>query len=183
MKFEQTDFIRRFNEGEVFAYPTEAVYGLGCDPRNQSAMDKILELKRRPVEKGVILIAGELSQIKDFVDMSQIPEKHMAFITSAWPGPNTFLVPHSGKTPEWISGGSDLVAVRVTTHPLVKAMCSAVNSPLVSTSANLGGEPPARTDEDVRAYFGQRVCLLDGELGSQKNPSSIYNALTMEKLR
>lgn len=183
MEFKKTKFVQDFAAGKVFAYPTEAVYGLGCDPLNETAMEEILRLKHRPVEKGVILIAGGLSQLDGFVDFSQVPAEAKEAIFASWPGPHTWLIPVGPKTPDWICGGMELVAVRVTTHELVKSMCDTVDSPLVSTSANWGGHPPARSASEVLQYFGDDVILIDGALGDQQRPSSITNALTMQRIR
>ncbi|MEM0910116.1 MAG: Sua5/YciO/YrdC/YwlC family protein [Pseudomonadota bacterium] len=183
MKFDATQFKKDFEQGCVFAYPTEAVYGLGCDPINASAMDNILSLKQRPIEKGVILIAGDVKELSGFIEISLLSKEAMQRIEETWPGPFTWLVPKGPKTPNWISGGSDLVAVRITTHELVRDMCKSVSSPLVSTSANIGGMPPARTQQEVIDYFSSQVKLIDGQLGNQAKPSAIINAITMERIR
>ncbi len=183
MMFDESQFKIDFQMGCVFAYPTEAVFGVGCDPLNQAAMEKVLTIKHRPQEKGVILIAGDIEQLNGFVNFAALPESTIQRIHDTWPGPFTWLVPKGPKVKEWISGGSELVAVRVTDHALVINMCNAVSSPLVSTSANIGGMPPAKSANEVIDYFGRQVKLLDGELGSQSSPSTIINALTMERIR
>lgn len=183
MPLDHLQFKQDFEKGCVFAYPTEAVYGLGCDPLNQAAMNKILTLKQRPIEKGVILIAGKMEELTGFVDFSTLNNDVIERIQETWPGPFTWLVPKGPKTKDWVSGGSDLVAVRVTTHKLVQEMCSIIERPIVSTSANIGGMPPAKSANEVIGYFGSQVELIDGELGTQDRPSTIINAITMEKLR
>ncbi|MGQ8367034.1 Sua5/YciO/YrdC/YwlC family protein [Glaciecola sp. 1036] len=183
MHLDPTLFRRQFAAGDVFAYPTEAVFGLGCDPQNQAAMEKILDLKQRPVEKGVILIAGEIQQLNGYVDFEQLSTSNFDKIKATWPGPFTYLVPKGAKTPAWICGNNPLVAVRVTQHPLVRTLCQTVNSPLVSTSANPAGQTPATSKEMVKAYFGERVRLLEGDLGNQQKPSTIINAVTMDTIR
>lgn len=172
-----------FNNEQVVAYPTEAVYGLGCNPLSQKAMDEILRLKVRPVEKGVIIIAADVSQIMPFVDWDAIPLEHQQKIEASWPGPFTWLMPKSDKTPAWISGDSPLIAVRVTDHSLVIDMCNAVGSALVSTSANPAGLVPARSAIEVENYFQDQILIIDGPLGSQQKPSTITNSLTLERLR
>nr|WP_136250670.1 Sua5/YciO/YrdC/YwlC family protein [Ningiella ruwaisensis] len=183
MQFESTKFRQDFADGRVFAYPTEAVYGLGCDPLNEEAVNEILRLKQRPVEKGMILIAQSVEQILPFIEFDRLPVNTQQQIVDSWPGPVTWLIPKSVKTPYFISGDSDLVAVRVTTHKLVQQMCWSVASPLVSTSANPATEEPARSKEEVQAYFNTDVIIIDGELGEQKKPSTIINSLTMETIR
>jgi tRNA threonylcarbamoyl adenosine modification protein (Sua5/YciO/YrdC/YwlC family) len=177
------NFIDSFRKQECFAYPTEAVFGLGCDPQSETAMTKILELKSRPVEKGVILIAGSFEQLASYVNIDDLPLENKQKVLDSWPGPFTWLLPKSAKTPSWISGESDLVAVRVTDHPLVKSMCELVSSPLVSTSANPAGEEPARSAQEVKAYFTDELMIIDGNLGKQQTPSTIINGLTLQTLR
>jgi len=181
--FDVTLFKAAFEQGSVFAYPTEAVFGLGCNPLSEAGMNEILRLKIRPVEKGVILIAANFNQVLPYIDWQSIPEAHQQKIQHSWPGPFTWLMPKSERTPDWICGDSDLVAVRVTDHPIVTQMCLAVDSALVSTSANPAGLEPARTAEQIRNYFSDQVLLIEGALGSQAKPSTISNSLTLEKLR
>ena len=106
MNFDHHQFVTDFAAGSVFAYPTEAVFGLGCDPLNEQAMEKILTLKQRPVEKGVILIAGSVKQLDGYVDFSSISKEAFNEIKKSWPGPFTWLIPKSDKTPDWICAGS-----------------------------------------------------------------------------
>ncbi len=176
-------FEHAFHHHQCFAYPTEAVFGLGCDPLSETAMLEILRLKSRPVEKGVILIAANFAQLKPFVQVDKLPALSQQKAFDSWPGPFTWLMPKSRLTPDWVSGDSDLVAVRVTDHPLVKEMCERVNSPIVSTSANPASLDPARSCEQVRAYFGDDFLVIDGVLGEQQTPSTIINGLTLETLR
>jgi tRNA threonylcarbamoyl adenosine modification protein (Sua5/YciO/YrdC/YwlC family) len=183
MQFNSAQFQADYAAGKVFAYPTEAVFGLGCDPLNEAAVYEILSLKQRPVEKGMILIAQSLEQILPYVEFDKVSVETQQKIHASWPGPVTWLLPKSQKTPAFISGDSDVVAVRVTTHPLVREMCAAINGPLVSTSANPAAEEPARTAEQVRAYFQEQVVLIDGALGEQTSPSKIIHSKTLETIR
>lgn len=170
-------------DGQVFAYPTEAVFGLGCDPQNEDAVHKILSLKTRAVEKGMILIASDFIHIQKYVLFDELPLNTQQKIFASWPGPVTWLLPKSSYTPKWISGDSDMVAVRLSAHPLVQAICQHLQMPMVSTSANPAGQPPATSIEEVKAYFGNQLNLIEGELGSQRSPSKIFHSLTMETIR
>jgi len=169
--------------GEVFAYPTEAVFGLGCDPQNKKAVYTILSMKSRAVEKGMILIASDFAQIKPYVLFDKLPLSSKQTILASWPGPVTWLLPKSPHTPLWISGNSDMVAVRISAHPLVQEICNHIDKPIVSTSANPAGQPAALSEQQVRAYFGDQLHIVEGELGSQRSPSKIFNSLTMEAIR
>ena len=175
--------LHAFQQGEVFAYPTEAVFGLGCDPDNKEAVYRLLALKDRPVEKGLILIAKTYSQLLKYVDDSAIPLDKRTEIFSSWPGPVTWLLPKSTTCPEWITGGSDLVAVRVTDHEVVQDLCSRLCKPLVSTSCNVSGMEPARTSEQVLDQFADEVVLVGGKVGGQQNPSVIKHGITGQILR
>ena len=172
---------RIVREGGVIAYPTEAVWGLGCDPWNEMAVDRLLALKDRPVHKGLILVADNIRQF-DFL-LDDLPERWVDRLASTWPGPNTWLVPHQGLLPEWITGVHDTVALRVSDHPLVRELCSLVG-PIVSTSANPAGLPAARTRLKVEQYFrGQIDHVLGGNLGGRKNPSLIRDLATGKVVR
>lgn len=162
--------------GNVIAYPTEGVWGLGCDPANEDAVMRILEIKSRPIEKGMILIAGEAEQLSNFVDeLPEFPESEI---------PTTWLVAHGGLTPNWISGGSDKVAVRVSAHPAVQNICASTGSAVVSTSANPAGEEPALTMQEVEQYFGNLIDLIvPGDLGGQTGSSQIIDWETKEIIR
>jgi L-threonylcarbamoyladenylate synthase len=158
--------------GGVIAYPTEAIWGLGCDPFNEAAVDRLLRLKRRPREKGLILVAGEIEQFRWL--LRDLSAQQMARLSGTWPGPVTWLVPHHGRVPTWISGDHPTVALRVSAHMRVRELCLAVGGPLVSTSANIGGAAPARFAFQVRRYFGTGIdYLLPGPLGGADSPSMI----------
>lgn len=174
---------QHFAQGQLIAYPTEAVFGLGCDPDNDDAILKLLKLKNRPVEKGLILIASTYSQLLPYVKDADIPMDKRTEIFSSWPGPVTWLLPKSATLSSLVSGPSALVAVRVSNHPIVCAMCNELGKPIISTSANLTGEAPARTAQEIKHQFADSVFLVDGEVGGAKNPSTIKNGLSGEILR
>ena len=167
--------------GAVIAYPTEAVWGLGCDPWDEEAVYRLLMLKGRSVDKGLILVADNIRQF-DFL-FEDFPELWMDRMASTWPGPNTWLVPHRNQLPQWITGVHETVALRVSDHPLVRDLCAVVG-PLVSTSANPQGRPAARTRIRVEQYFrGQLDLILGGNLGGRKNPSVIRDLATGNVIR
>lgn len=172
---------REIRAGAVIAYPTEAVWGLGCDPWDEDAVYRLLAIKGRSVEKGVILVADNIRQF-DFL-FEDYPQDWLDKMSSTWPGPNTWLVPHRGLLPAWITGQHDSVAVRVSDHPLVRELCALVG-PLVSTSANPQGRPPARSRLRVEQYFrGQVDLVLGGALGGRKSPSVIRDLRSGEVVR
>lgn len=167
--------------GQVLAYPTEAVWGLGCDPYQQAAFEKILHLKQRPIEKGVILIAANVQQVEPF--LSALTATQRAQVLNSWPAAITWLLPLTDAVPPWICGQHDRVAVRVSAHPTVQALCLAFGGALVSTSANLAGQAEARTAEQVFDYFADAVPCVAGEVGTATRPSRICDAVTGQILR
>jgi L-threonylcarbamoyladenylate synthase len=173
---------RHFHDGGLIAYPTEAVYGLGCNPLNWHAVKRLLVLKQRPLEKGLILIAASFEQLRPYV---MVPgQETMKILNDSWPGPATWLLPATPDTPFWLTGRHRSLAVRVTDHPLAAALCNACRSPLVSTSANISGHPPATSPLDVRRQFGNSAAyILHGSLGSLTQPTPIRDALSGQLIR
>lgn len=167
----------------VIAYPTEAVFGVGCSPDSEAAVMRLLALKQRPVEKGLILIADNFEQLKPYIDDSALTDEQRQTVFAHWPGPVTFVFPARPNTPKWLTGRFNSLAVRVTDHPLVKALCQAYGKPVVSTSANLTGLPPCRTADEVYQQFGNDFPVLEGDTGGRANPSEIRDALTGELFR
>ena len=170
--------------GGVIAYPTEAVWGLGCDPFDEAAVLRLLALKRRAVDKGLILIAGALAQFDGLLDWDALPIERGEAVLTSWPGPHTWVVPATGRVPQWITGAHDAVAVRVSAHPGVVALCAAFGGPLVSTSANRAGAPPPKTLDDVDpALRAQLDGLVAGALGGLDRPTEIRDARSGRVLR
>lgn len=166
--------------GNVIAYPTEAVYGLGCDPLNEQAVLRLLALKQRPVEKGLILIAADFKQLEPFLDYDQ---QILDRVLPTWPGAVTWIIPVQSWVPKWLTGEHQSLAVRVTDHPLAKALCQHSQMPLVSTSANPSTKKPARNALQVQKYFAGQACIINGATGGNKNTSAIYDAKTGKCLR
>ena len=167
---------KTIQSGGVVAYPTEGVWGLGCDPSNQDAVSKILQLKGRAVEKGLILIAGRAEQLNAYVaDLPDFPDQIV---------PTTWLVEHGGLTPDWVSGYSSKVAVRISDHSLVKDICNSAATAIVSTSANPAGMPSAMTIDEVKNYFGDALdAIIPGELGGNTSASQIIDWETKNVIR
>jgi L-threonylcarbamoyladenylate synthase len=174
--------LRLLRRGGVIAYPTEAVYGLGCDPRNRAAVQRLLALKRRSWKKGLILIAADFSQLQPFI--RPLSAAVRARIMPTWPGPVTWLLPARSDVPRWLRGQSSKIAVRVTAHPPVVRLCRAFGGALVSTSANRSGQPPARQASEVRRQFGAELdYILPGATGGRLLPSAIRDGLSGEVAR
>lgn len=168
------------SKGKIIAYPTEAVYGLGCDPFNQHAVETLLALKQRSVEKGLIVLISDWSQLPSLIGV--IPENALARVRGTWPGPITWIFPKSPIIPEWVSGIYPSIAIRMTSHPIARELC--VAGPLISTSANISGHDPAVDLAGICSQFPFGIdALLSGPLGGLNKPSAIYDVLTGHQLR
>tara|TARA_B110000444_G_scaffold188141_2_gene177481 strand:- start:90 stop:644 length:555 start_codon:yes stop_codon:yes gene_type:complete len=174
---------QNLKQGNVIAYPTEAVWGLGCDPYNEAAVKKILRLKDRPVHKGLILIAGSIGQFEPL--LTELTEEQTDTLNASWPGHITWLVPDTKQLiPDWIKGSHQSVAIRVSAHPVVQELCSAFAGPIVSTSANEAGEEEIRSRLSLEDKFaGRLACIVDGELGEAAKPSEMRDLLSGKVLR
>ncbi|HEX5339524.1 MAG TPA: Sua5/YciO/YrdC/YwlC family protein [Gammaproteobacteria bacterium] len=168
--------------GGVVAYPTEAVYGLGCDPLAVSAIERILTIKSRDAGKGFILIASRIEQLLLF--LAPLDKALRSKLEASWPGPVTWIVPAAEGVPDWITGGRDTLAVRVTAHPVARTLCELTGMALISTSANPGGHPPARSAIQVRIRLGTQLdYIVPGHTGPQRSPTEIRDALSGKILR
>ncbi len=172
---------RTLHGGGVVAYPTEAVWGLGCLPFHQHAVQQILSLKHRPASKGLILVAARIQQL-EFI-LCDLTARQRQPLEDRWPGPWTFLVPHQDRLPACVTGEHSSVAVRVSAHPVVAALCDLAGGPIVSTSANPQGLPPARFGFQARRYFRTQVAYAPGRVDLSAKPSRICDLLTGEILR
>jgi len=169
--------VRAIHGGGVIAYPTEAVFGLGCDPLDAQAVMRLLALKGRPAKKGLILIASSLEQLQPY--LAPLTPALKRKLGATWPGPVTWLLPVRPETPWWLTGDHDTLAVRVTAHPLAAELCRAAGTPLVSTSANPAGHRPARDALAVQRMFGDGLnYILHGATSGQNRPSEIRDART-----
>lgn len=174
--------IKTLNRGGVIAYPTEAVYGLGCRADERAAVEKICALKRRPVEQGVIVLIGDLDQLGDWI--LPLSAQQRARLNETWPGPVTWLIPANNSCPVWLKGRHPSLAVRQSAHPLCRDLCQALDTPLVSTSANRSGQSPALSAAEAESMFGPEVDLIiDAPLGDSAKPSTIRDLLTGKQLR
>lgn len=167
--------------GGLVAYPTEAVFGLGCDPHNTQALRKLLALKQRPAHMGLIVISHSIETALDYIDSPS--EELIKKLHRSWPGPNTWIVPARGLN-DLITGGRDTVALRVSAHPVCRQLCEAFGDVLVSTSANISGKPPALNTLQLRRQFPRGVNhIISGALGDSSRPTQIIDARTDTVLR
>jgi len=174
--------VRKLESGGVIAYPTETVYGLGCDPFNAAAVLHLLDLKQRNISHGLILIAAGLGQLEPLL-LPLAPAVRRRLSRPSDP-PVTWAVPCLPDTPAWLTGRHAMLAVRITTHPLAAQLCECWGGPLVSSSANLHGKAPATSPLAVRrAFRGRLDYILHGNNHTGTMPSSVRDGLTGNILR
>lgn len=191
-------------EGKLLAYPTESVWGIGCDPFNQLAVEQLLKIKQRPIDKGMIVVTDSAARIEPLLEKLSV--EHRQIVLDSWRVlPNavaqqahTWLLPLfqslSVPIPSWITGAHTSVAVRVIAHPLVQQLCAQLMSPhnpygfIVSTSCNPSGQWPALSLAQAQAYFvesdvAESVAYLQGDTLGYQLPSQIHDALTGQIIR
>jgi len=174
--------VQHLRSGQVIAYPTEAVYGLGCDPANESAVRSLLLMKGRHESAGLVLIASGFSQLGRWI--APVDETLVERAMKTWPGPVTWLFPRADNVPDFVAGSHNTIAVRITAHEPSRALCEAFGSALISTSANHTTAEPARTVTQVREYFGSGLAgILAGELGGGEKPSEIRDLVSGNIIR
>ncbi|SNT71077.1 translation factor SUA5 [Psychrobacter sp. LV10R520-6] len=195
--------------GQLLTYPTESVWGIGCDPFSQLAVQQLLAIKQRPMDKGMIVVTDSAARIAPLLE-SLSAEQRQTVLDSWHISPNavaqqahTWLLPLSQSQssqslsvpiPSWITGAHDSVAVRVIAHPLIQQLCAqvvSVSNPygfIVSTSCNPSGQPPALSLAQAQGYFinsefAQQVAYLQGDTLGYELPSQIHDALTGQVIR
>lgn len=194
-------------QGQLLAYPTESVWGIGCDPFNQQAVMQLLTIKQRPIEKGMIVVTDSPSRLTALLEGLTAVERQTVLdswqadsINATAKQAHTWLLPISQNLPItiplWVTGAHDSVAVRVIDHPLIKQLCAqmvSVSNPygfIVSTSCNPSGQSPARSFNEAKTYFlddyislNESVGYLKGETLGYQLPSQIGDALTGQIIR
>lgn len=173
--------IRIINAGGVIAYPTEAVFGLGCHPQSADAARRICALKQRSLRAGFILVADAPDRLADWIAPTVEEVRRLAAESDR---PVSWVLTAGPLAGEWITGGRSTIAVRITEHPVAAALCRMAGVPLVSTSANRRRRVPARTALAVRRLFGNDVdIIVPGATGGRARPSEIRNGRTGAVLR
>ncbi len=168
--------------GGIIAYPTEAVFGLGCDPQNEAAIKKLLAIKKRNIEKGLILIAANIEQLAPYIQ--KLDEQTRQRILPTWPGPTTWLLPAKPDVSKLLRGEHTTIAVRVTNHPLAKKLCETWGNALISTSANMSNQPAVNSVEKAKIVFSDHVdYYLEGNVGNMASPTEIIDGQTGKIVR
>ena len=167
-------------QGGTLIYPTEAVYGLGCSPFNKTAVETVLSLKKRTINKGFILLIADWPQL--FPLIGSVTDKQLETVQKTWPGFITWVFPKAKSLPPWITGEKETIAIRMTAHTIARALCNEM--PIISTSVNLSGQPPIENTDKIATLFGNKIdALVQGKLGQDKQASAIYDVQTGLQLR
>ena len=167
--------------GGIIAYPTEAVYGLGCDPYNQDSVKKITQIKKRESNKSYILVASELNQLTNLININNLSEE----VLDSWPGHSTWLIKPKKNIPSWlIDNENGLIAIRISSHPEIVELCQFFKNPIISTSANISGNKVLKNHQDVERILGSYLdYLVLGNIGEYPEPSMIKDMKTGKVIR
>jgi L-threonylcarbamoyladenylate synthase len=166
--------IDALNAGELVVYPTETFYALGADPFSSAALERLFAVKGRDAARLVALIAADRDSA--FSLASEVPPAAARLADLFWPGPLTLILPARAGLPPRIAGPDRRFAVRVSPHPIARALTRALGRPITATSANLSGQPPARTLGEARAALGDKVkVFLEGGTLTATAPSTIVS--------
>ncbi|PSJ80343.1 L-threonylcarbamoyladenylate synthase [Neisseria iguanae] len=178
----QKKLTAHLKSGGIVAYPTESCYGLGCLPKHMQGLKRLTHLKKRPQNKGMIVIGSRLAQLQSLLKR---PSEHMqTLLQQTWPAPKTFLLLSEASILPLLRGkGRQKLAVRVPDHAGARRLCQVLNTPLVSTSCNCAGKRACKTEREVRRQFGHKVWIVCGLIGRQKMPSQIIDSETGKRLR
>lgn len=178
-----SDITEKLNQNQVVAYPTEAVFGLGCNPNSEQAVRCLLALKQRPEEKGLILVAHNRELLLPYIDTDRLGAKEWDLFEQPADKAITWVMPAKQSVPRYLKGQFDSIAVRLCRVDAVRYLCEATGFALTSTSANLTGLPPCRTAAEVLAQFGNDFPVLDMPTGGRTNPSEIRDIFTQQIFR
>ena len=175
--------IKALENNEVIAYPTEGVFGLGCDPDSATAIKTIDLLKNRPENKGYILLGNKIQDFDKYIDWSSIDNEKIKIIEESIDKHTTWLVHCRKLVNKKISGNTNKIAIRLTNHDVIKSICFKFKKPIVSTSANISSQTAALTHNKLKEYFGDKIKCVNGSLGNKRKPSIIIDLETNKKIR
>lgn len=167
--------------GGVFAFPTDTFYGLGVDPFNRKAVDRLFEIKGRDENKPLLLLISSKEQLETLV--KKITPAHSTLTQKFWPGPLTLLFEPSASIPHNVLAGSNRIGIRQPGNIMTRNLISALGQPITAPSANLSGETPSITAEQVHEALGNHLDLIiDGGTCQGGKPSTLVDAVKMPAL-
>ncbi len=173
-----SEAISILKNGGLIIYPTEGVYGLGCDALNEKSVKEVFKIKFRSHEKSFITICSDISQLDGLIHSDYMTDKKITkFDFTTW------IIPIDDSCPCWLSK-DDNIAVRISNHPVVKDLCNGLGKPLISTSANISNQEYENNLNHISKLFDKKVeCIVEGKLGGKNTPSKIIDIVTGSVLR
>lgn len=184
VQYKVQEAAQTLKDGGVIVCPTEGVYGLSAVVTNSAAITRVISMKKRALNKGLIVVAADVAMLEGIVNFSALSADSLRLLHEKWPGHATFIVPTHMQINPLLTGGRNTLAVRVTAFPLLQAVCREAGGPLISTSANISGSEPLQTLEELRATFASSVdYILDEPCQGLHKPSTIYDAISGAILR
>ncbi len=166
------DAIAALRAGELVVFPTETFYGIAADPFSPSALEKLFAIKGRDPQKPIALIAADARMA--FEVAREVPNIARRLASAFWPGPLTIVLPARDGFPPQLVGPDGGVGIRVSPHPIARALCEGLGRPITATSANRSGEEPATTIQAARESLGDKVkVFLDGGTSQASAPSTV----------
>ncbi len=174
-------FVHAVFRGAVFGYPTDTVWGFGCHPLIAGSVSRILQIKNRSPDKGLILLSSRIEYCLAYLG---VEADELESICLPGEQPTTWLVTASEFCPPWIHGIYPTVGIRITSHPLIQSICDGLQAPIVSTSANRSGKATARTSFQMRKQFGSEIdFIVNGFATGSHQPSEIKSLTSGTILR
>ncbi len=144
--------------GKIMIYPTETVYGIGCDAFNDTAVNRIFEIKKRPLSKSLIVLIEDIEMVKELV--VEIKPVAKELIMAFWPGPLTMIFKAKSGINKLLTGKTGTIALRQSPYPLLESIFEDFHHPIVSTSANISNEKPAASIQDIPTFITDKVDLI-----------------------
>tara|TARA_R110002110_G_scaffold65206_5_gene180088 strand:+ start:33441 stop:34064 length:624 start_codon:yes stop_codon:yes gene_type:complete len=176
--------VEAIRHGRVIVYPTESVYGFGCDPLQPEAIQKIVTLKQREPRKGFILIVSNFSQLEPYIDWEKVPREKWQTVEASWPGPVTWVLPAQSHINRLLLGPERTIAIRMSAHPVAQSLCEHMKGAIVSTSANFSAQAPLMQSIDILTHFSSDIAgVVAGDLGGDDKPSWVIDFASYKVLR
>ena len=170
------------NNGKILAHPTEGIWGLGCNALDKNSFNKLYDLKKRNHNKSFILLVQSVESIKKY--LNEISKEDTDYLDKVWPGPTTILISYNDNLPIHLHNNTGKLAIRVSNHLPLKQLIEGFNGFMVSTSANISGEPYINNPDKILDSFGDiDLAYYDAPLGSNNKPSKIIDLDTKKVIR
>ncbi len=177
------EIVEALNQGKIILYPTDTIWGIGCDATNTDAIKRIYDIKQRPYDKPMIILVGDIDMLREYVE--DISVRSLRKILD-FKNPTTIVYPRAINLPDILLEKDGSIAIRIIKHPLMTEVINLFGKPIVSTSANLAGEPFPKKFKDISPELLQLVdyTVEYNDLNEQedKEPSDIY-LLENDKLK